>query len=384
VLAGTVSGFFLAPRIAWGTGALEQLSGLGFRRALVLVDPTVERMDGQRRVVEELAKSDTATQVEVLSEAPHEVTAVDGLFDRVRSTTPDAVLAIGGGRTIDAAKALRLRLTHPDALLTHVPLWLDSPGAPSPTLVALPTTSGSGAEASWAADLRDAEGSPFEIADRSLVPDWAIGDPSLAASLSVDRVLDGAAESLAAASEAFLSAWANPFSDALALDAVATVVHRLPHAIRWSDDPDARAALHYAATSAGLAASNAQRGLAHALARALEPVTGLSYGRLTGIALPAVLDFDHPSARDRLETLGLRVVNREESSPLPFGPRVRRMFDQLHFPATVRAAGVPLERWAEQREKVVADTVRSPAVLANPRVPSATEVGHLLDALVGP
>jgi alcohol dehydrogenase class IV len=379
-----VSGFFLSPRIAWGTGAIEQLSGLGSRRAVVLVDPTVARREGQRRLVEELAKSDTVTQVEVLSEAPQALAAVEALLDRVGPTRPDTVVALGGGRTIDAAKALRLRLGHPEVLLAHGPLWLETPREAAPLLVALPTTSGSGAEASWVADLQDAEGLPFEIADRSLVPDWAMVDPALAAALPVDRVLDGAAEALTTAAEAFLSAWANPFSDAFARDAVRAIVHRLPHAIRWSDDPDARAALHYAATSAGLAASNAQRGLAHALARSLEGPTGLSYGRLTGIALPSVLEFDHPSARDRLETLGHDVQTADDRGATPFAARIRKLWDQLHFPATVRGAGARVDGWTDVRAEVIAHALRSPAVLANPRVPSVVEVGNLLDTIVGP
>jgi alcohol dehydrogenase class IV len=378
-----VSGFFVAPRIAWGTGALEQLSGLGVSRAVVLVDPTVAPQDGPRRLVEELAKSNTATVVTVLPAAPHEVPAVESVVETLRPNRPEAIVAVGGGRTLDAAKAIRLRLLHPEIALSSVPPWIDAPTEPPLLLVAVPTTSGSGAEVSWAADLRTPEGTPLEVADRSLIPDWSIVDPGFAARLPPDRVLDGAAEALGQACEAFLSAWANPFSDALALDAVATVVQRLAHAIRWSDDPDARAALHYAATSAGLAASNAQRGLAHALARALEPPTGLPYGRLVGIALPTVLDFNHPSARDRLETLGLRVQSRDDGGPTPFATRVRRLFEQLRVPATVRAAGVPLHRWPELRAAAVADTVRSPGVLANPRVPSAVEVGQLLDALVG-
>lgn len=378
-----MSGFFLSPRIAWGTGALEQLSGLGSRSAAVLVDPTVGRADGHRRIVEELAKSDTTTSIEVVSASPHEVAAVERLVDGLRSTPPDLLVAVGGGRTIDAAKALRLRLDHPDVSLSEMPPLLDPPVGLPVALVAVPTTSGSGAEVSWVSDLRKMDGTPIEIADRSLVPDWALVDPGFAASLPADRVLDGAAETLALACEAFLSAWASPFSDALALDAATTVVQRLPHALRWSDDPDARAALHYAATSAGLAASNAQRGLAHALARALEGPTGLAYGRLVGIALPSVLEFDHPSARDRLETLSRRVSGPEERGVTPFSQRVRRMFEQLHFPSSVRAAGVTMDRWEERRAQVAAHTVRSPAVLANPRVPSATEVGQLLDTLVG-
>jgi alcohol dehydrogenase class IV len=378
-----VSGFFLSPRIAWGTGAVEQLSGLGSKRAFLLVDPTVAHHDGHRRVVEELAKSDTATTVEVASDAPHEVRYVERLFESLRPSPPDTIVAVGGGRTIDAAKAVRLRLGHPDFSFANVPPLLEPPAGPSPGLVAVPTTSGSGAEASWAVDLRGEGGVPIELADRSYIPEWAIVDPALAASLPVDRVLDGAAETLALAGEAYLSAWANPLSDALALDAVTTVVQRLPHAIRWSDDPDARAALHYAATSAGLAASNAQRGLAHALAQALEVPTGLSYGRLLGIALPSVLEYDHPSARDRLETLGHRVAAADDRAATPFGQRVRRMFDQLHFPVSVRAAGVTMDGWEGRRAEIVAQAVRSPAVLANPRVPSPTEVGQLLDGLIG-
>jgi len=378
-----MSGFFLSPRIAWGTGALEQLSGLGSRRALLLVDPTVARTDGHRRLVEELAKSDASTTVEVAAEAPHAIAAVERLFETFRSTPPDVLVAVGGGRTIDAAKALRLRLGHPDLSLSSPPPLLDPPVGPPVTLVGVPTTSGSGAETSWAADLRGADGAPIEIADRSLVPDWAIVDPAFATSLPLDRILDGAAETLTLASEAFLSAWANPFSDALALDAATAVVQRLPHAIRWSDDPDARAVLHYAATSAGLAASNAQRGLAHALARALEGPTGLAYGRLLGIALPDVLEFDQPSARDRLETLGRRVAGPDERGAMPFAQRVRRMWEQLRFPPTVRAAGISMDGWEERRAEILAIALRSPAVLANPRVPSALEVGQLLDTLVG-
>jgi alcohol dehydrogenase class IV len=378
-----MSGFFLSPRIAWGTGALEQLSGLGSTRAFVLVDPTVARADGHRRVVEELEKSDTATTVELASETPQEVSAVERLFEALRSTPPDTLIAVGGGRTMDAVKALRFRLGHPDLRLTALPPLLDPPAGSPIGLVAVPTTSGSGAEASWTSDLRGVDGVPIEIADRSFIPDWAVVDPAFAASLPVDRVLDGAAETQTLGCEAFLSAWANPFSDALALDAITTVVQRLPHAIRWSDDPEARAALHYAATSAGLAASNAQRGLAHALARALEGPTGLAYGRLLGIALPSVLEFDHPSARDRLESLGHRVAMPDDRAAIPFAQRVRRMFDQLHFPSSIRAAGGSMDGWDDRRSPVIAQAVRSPAVLANPRVPSATEVGQLLDALVG-
>jgi alcohol dehydrogenase len=378
-----MTGFFTAPRIAWGTGAVEQLSGLGARRALVVVDPNVARRGGERRIVEELAKSDTTVEVAVGGDAPDQIGAVLGLKERLRRSAPDWVVAIGGGRTLDGAKAARLASELPGVDLEQLTPTHEVPDPPRIRLAAIPTTSGSGAEASWSADLVAADGRPFEIAHRAMVPEWALVDAGLAAGLSADRIADGAFETAALAIEAYLSAWSNPFSDALALDAAATVARRLPHALRWSDDPDAKAALHFAATGAGLAASNAQRGVGHALARALVGPTGLPYGRLLGIVLPVVAEFDHPSARDRLEALAIAMTAPEENGRIPVPIRLRRLGELAHLPPTLRAAGTSIERVESARASILAHTLRSPAVLANPRVPTPPEVNGLLDAVIG-
>ncbi|MGB7125038.1 MAG: iron-containing alcohol dehydrogenase [Thermoplasmata archaeon] len=378
-----MTGFFTAPRIAWGPGAIEQLSGLSARRAVVVVDPKVHRTNGEQRVIEELGKSDTHVELVADLDEPNRVDNVLRLQERIRADGPDWVVALGGGRTIDAAKAARLGAELPNLPIDQVTPMHDVPDPPRARLVALPTTSGSGAEASWVADLLATDGTPIEVAHRALVPEWALVDAALATGLSADQVTDGAFETAGLAIEAYVSAWSNPFSDALALDAVTTVVRRLPHALRWSDDPDARSALHYAATAAGLAASNAQRGVAHALSRALGEATGLPYGRLMGIVLPFAVEFDHPSARDRLEALGAALATSEENGPMPLPVRLRRLAETAHRPTTLRAAGVAAGPVESGREAIVDRTLRSPAVLANPRVPTAEEVRGLVDAVLG-
>ncbi|MGI0130118.1 MAG: iron-containing alcohol dehydrogenase [Thermoplasmata archaeon] len=378
-----MTGFFTAPRIAWGPGAIEQLSGLGARRALVVVDATVARRGGERRVVEELAKSDTHVELVTDLERPDRWDTVTRLTERITAYAPDWLVAVGGGRTIDGAKAARLGAELREAPLDQVTPVHEVADPPRVRLVALPTTSGSGAEASWTADLSRPDGTPIEIAHRALVPEWALVDAGLAAGLPAEAVVDGAFETAALATEAYLSAWSNPFSDALALDAVATVVRRLPHALRWSDDPDAKSALHYAASAAGLASSNAQRGVAHALARALEGPTGVPYGRLLGILLPLAVEFDHLSARDRIERLEAATTSPEENGRVPLPVRLRRLGNLAHLPATLRAGGISVERVERTRETIVAHTLGSPAVLANPRVPTAEEVEGLISAVVG-
>jgi alcohol dehydrogenase len=378
-----MSGFFTAPRIAWGPGAIEQLSGLGARRALVLVDPAVHARDGERRVIEELAKSDTTVELIADRGIPDGIEDVGRIADRIRAVGADWLVVLGGGRTIDAGKAARFASERPDTDLAAVtPIW-DLPEAPRCRLAAIPTTGGSGAEATSVADLRTADGSPLEIAHRALLPDWALVDPAFARELGPEAVVDGGVEVLGLAVEAYLSAWANPISDALALEAALTVLDRLAHAIRWSEDPDARAALQYAATGAGLAAGNAQRGLAHALARALERPTGLTYGRLLGIALPWVLDYDQTGARERLEVLAARARAPDERGELSLAARVRRLHDHVRLPSTVRAAGGNADRAEAELERIVVDCRRSPAILGNPRVPNDGDVRTLVAAILG-
>ncbi|HYA54702.1 MAG TPA: iron-containing alcohol dehydrogenase [Thermoplasmata archaeon] len=377
-----MTGFFTAPRIAFGPGAIEQLSGLGAKRAVVVVDTAVATHPGPRRVVEEFAKSGTAVTVVDAGSDADRIDSVAGLGKRLAEVGPDWLVVVGGGRVIDGAKAARLLFEQPGLSLTNLSPVLEVSEPPRCRLVAIPTTSGSGCEASWTVDLRSEDGTPMELAHRALVPEWALVDAGFAESLPNDLRRDGGLEALAQAVEAYLSAWANPFSDALATSVVRAVFERLPHALRWSDDPDAKEAIHSAATLAGLAASNAQRGVGHALARALVGPTGLPYGRLVGLLLPRVLEFDRPSARDRYEALGLLASTSEDRATVPFDTRLLRLFEQLRAPTTLSAAGIDRARIDAARSAVVAQTLRSPAVLANPRVPGLRDVEALLDELV--
>lgn len=350
----------------------------------MVVDRTQSGREGPCRVVEELAKSETTVEVVADLASPDRTDVATELAARMTQFAPDGIVAVGGGRTLDGAKAARLRFEMPGLALDAPPAVLDPPTPARSVFVAVPTTSGSGSEATWNADLVTPEGDPVEIAHRSLVPDWALVDPAFAATLPAELVADGAFETAAQAIEAYLSAWSNPFSDALASDALTTVVRRLPHALKWSDDPDARAALHYAASAAGLAASNAARGVAHALARALVGPTGLSYGRLVGIALPHVLEYDRPSARDRIESLAVLTAGGDDGPRPALAARVRKLADAVRFPTDIRAAGGTADRVTADRAEVVARALRSPSVLANPRVPTAHDLEELLDRLVGP
>ena len=375
-----MTGFFTAPRIATGPGAIEQLSALGAQRAVIIVDPLLHRGDRHRRLVEELAK--TETSVEVLAGDPGEPTiaSVEALAARLRAFHPEWIVALGGGRTIDAAKGAWVRYACPESPLDTITPLVELQLRSSAGFVAVPTTSGSGCEASWNAMVRGDGGRPVELASRELVPDWALLDPSLPASMPPGLTAETGAELVAHAFEAAISEWSNPLSDAFARDAILSAFTELPKAVKHPDDLEARSALHHAATMAGIAASNSQFGAAHALAVALTVEDGPPYGRIIGTLLPYVAEFNYPSARDKYSALGGVFGASAVRDRSGVAERLRLLWSQVGIPRTLADAGVSEPGDREALAAVVQRARASTSSVANPRVPSETEFAELLGA----
>ncbi|MFZ0830072.1 MAG: iron-containing alcohol dehydrogenase [Thermoplasmata archaeon] len=376
-------GFFTSPRICVGPGSIEQLSSLGIRRALILVDPTVAERGGDRRIREELLND--GAQLEV-SRAVHIGPTLESLADGVRVASefrPDWIVAVGGGSTIDTAKGIWLQYARPELAGTPLTPLVDLRLRERAHLVAVPTTSGSGSEATWMAHFWDANGRPVEIASRELVPDWALLDPSLPATMSKSVAIDSGLDALAHALEALASTWATLFSDGLAREAVATLARRLPDALEHPDDLELRGQLHAAATMAGLAISNAQSGLVHAIAHAIGPQTGLSHGRLVAILLPWVLEFNFPAAREAYSSLGGILGAAAIQQATPFSDWFRRLNARVGVPPTLSAAGVDVRTLRERRTDWVPYVQSATSFGANPRIPSPEDLAALLDRASG-
>lgn len=373
-----MTGFFTAPRISLGPGAIEQLGGLDAHRVFLLVDPALERLARVKHLSEEVEKTGATIERSGDVEIEPTVTSVARLGDKLRAFHPDWIVAVGGGSTIDTAKGAWVRSRHPEWDLAHVTPLVEFDLRPETRFVAVPSTSGSGSEASWQAHVWTAEGDLIELASRELIPDWALLDPELPLSLSRSATADGVADLLGHAIEAWTSEWANPFSDAFARAATDLVVNRIPSLSRRGDDMDLRADVHYAATMAGLAVSNASTGNAHALAHALHYTTGLPHGRLVGIVLPYVIDFNGPVARERLLEIASVVGTAPGSYRGGLGNRVRDLLGSLGIPATLEAAGVGWGRVEADLPKIIHRAMESSSARANPRVASAHEWVELI------
>jgi alcohol dehydrogenase class IV len=372
-------GFLTVPRLAFGAGALEQLSALDARRAFVIVDANVARLGKERRILEELAKTETA--VEVWSAPPIDPTP-DDLAPGVAlasSFRPDWIVGVGGGSTLDAAKGVWVGYERPDLALDSITPLVELGLRRRAHFVAVPTTSGSGSEAAWTAQFRRPGRLPLEVASRELVPDWALLDPSLPRTMPRDAIADSAADLLAHALEAVASEWSNPFSDALAREALGTAMTHLPKLAKHPEEDDSRTAVHYAATMAGIAVSNSQVGVAHALAAALASEFRVPHGRLIGVLLPYALEYNFPAARERYATLGpvLGPSAIQHRAALP--DRIRPVLESLGIPPTLGGVGISIADLAPLRKTIAERASNSPGAVANPRVPSPDEMVTLLD-----
>jgi alcohol dehydrogenase class IV len=265
-----------------------------------------------------------------------------------------AVLAVGGGSALCAAKAVAVRLTNEGPLDRYE--GRDRLSAlPAPT-IAIPTTAGSGSEVSTVVVLHDpSRDQDLIIRGTGYEPDVALLDGTLLRTLPRGPMIYAALDALSHALEALWSRKATRFTDAMALRAAGDVRDALPRAL--DRDDDALQALVEASAMANLACGNAEMGIIHALTSA--PDVHLAHGYQNGVLLPYVADYNAPTLSPQA---------------LPHAATVRDLYDEIGFEA--RFADGELSR--EDAELMVTAAMSNPFLQNNTREAGPDELRVLL------
>jgi acetaldehyde dehydrogenase / alcohol dehydrogenase len=387
----------------FNAGAIENLRELELKSVVVVTDAGCET----RGVVETLRPHLGGAAVHVFADVEPEpgedlVRAGVKVVDELR---PDAIVAIGGGSVIDAAKAMRLFHESPELTLRELSLpFLDARKrvaryphiAHSVKLIALPTTAGTGSEVSPAAVLT-AGGRKVTLVDYSLVPDMAIVDPTLTLSLPPAATADTGIDALTHALEAFVSIFASPFTDAFCLQAINLILNALPRAYADGSDLQARTDMANAATIAGLAFSNAFVGVNHALAHTAGARFGIPHGRANAIFLPHVLRYNAALPSKFMPAPGYRTYvapekfaqiawviglggKTEEEARRRLFARVDELLETVGMPGTLTDAGVAQEDFEAALPDLTRMAFADPSVRTNPRIPLVKELAELFRA----
>jgi alcohol dehydrogenase class IV len=289
--------YFLSPKVIFGKGALKRLSleleGKGNRAALItdriLKEKSTELVESIRTAGYEVKIWD-----EVEADPTLDITLAASRF--LLDFNPQWVIGFGGGSAIDTAKAAWVLYERPDlaagdltkAILPKVKLNLRQKAR----FVAVPTTSGTGADVTWVAVLTDrAMNRKIVFAHNDIVPDLSVLDTNLTLALPKDLTASTGLDVIAHAVDGYTSRQQNDFSDGPCLQAVKMAMDWLPVVCRDGSNLMAREKMQNAATIAGLGFGNSNTGLSHALGHSAGAVFHLPHGRAIGIALPYSLTY---------------------------------------------------------------------------------------------
>lgn len=305
------------PLLLVGPGSALRLvaavAEFGHRRVFVVSDAQLARLGLLAPLTDALAAAGCAFEVyaEVEPDAP--IPVVERGLVLMKRQRCDAVLAVGGGSVIDAAKVIALAAANRKPL-RELAGYFRALHGPVP-IYAVPTTAGTGSEVTVAAVISDPEAQrKLVVADTRIVPDMAALDPTLMTGLPPAVTAATGMDALTHAVEAYISQWATPATDRLALAAVGMVFANLPRACEQGSDLHAREQMALASTYAGMAFTRANVGNVHAIAHQLGARYHTPHGLANAIVLPHVLRFSLDAAPARLAALARRIGSADDGA----------------------------------------------------------------------
>ncbi len=274
-------------------------------RVTIVTDKVMSRIGVVDRLLDVLARREEKVAIQIIDAVEPEpsVGTVNRGAESMRDFEPDTIIAIGGGSPMDAAKVMWLRYEHPEIEFSDMrekffdvrkrAYKFPELGGRA-KLVCIPTSSGTGAEVTPFAVITDPEtGFKYPLADYALTPTVAIVDPVLTDTMPAKLAADSGFDALTHATEAFVSVYANDFTDGLCLQAIKMVFEHIEDSVtQGAAAPKAREKMHNAATIAGMAFGSAMLGIVHAMAHTVGSTFHLVHGRTNAVLLPHVIRYN--------------------------------------------------------------------------------------------
>lgn len=288
------------------SGRLGQaIAGFGHSKILIVTDNVVSKLGLLDALTDALTAGGAEFVVfdEITPDAP--IPLIERGVAFFEENACDAIVAVGGGSSMDAAKAIALAVTNQKPLRKLAGYFR---GLRNPVRIyAVPTTAGTGSEVTIAAVISDPEThKKLVMVDTRLVPKMAALDPVLMTGLPPHITAATGVDALTHAVESFVGNWASPQSDGMALSAVGLIFENLRKAYQDGKNLEARENMALASTYAGLAFTRANVGYVHAIAHQFGGKYHTPHGLANAIMLPHVLKYSQPAIVDRLAKLAVR------------------------------------------------------------------------------
>ncbi|MFD3871990.1 bifunctional acetaldehyde-CoA/alcohol dehydrogenase [Streptomyces sp. NPDC058623] len=401
--------FKVPPKIYFERNSLRHLGGMeGIGRVSIVTDRTMVDLGFVQRVTDILGAREGAVAIQVIDtvEPNPELDTVRAGAAMMRDFRPDTIIGLGGGSPMDAAKIMWLMYEHPEVEFADTKekffdirkrAYTFPPLGEKAKMVAIPTTSGTGSEVTPFAVISDpAAAQKYPLADYALTPNVAIVDPVLPMGLPPTVTADSGFDALTHATEAYVSAYSNDYTDGLCLQAIKLIFENLQRCVvDGPNDPEAREKMHNASTIAGMAFANAFLGLVHAMAHTLGNTFKVAHGRTNAILLPHVIRHNgtvsHKAtpwpkaevyrAPERFQEIA-RMLGLPAATPAEGVESYARAVEDLRtrcgIPASFAEEGVDEEAFVEALPVQAMNAYADQCASANPRMPMIDDMKRLM------
>ena len=381
-------------RIVFGVGKVKEAGSIARElegtAALVMTDAGLHRL-GLTQAIEDSLR-EAGVRIEVFDGVVTEPTlaSVEAAVAMYRERACDLIVAVGGGSSMDSAKAVSLLIGNGGTFQEYTQRRTGANWAPArvaskkgPDIIAVPTTAGTGAEATSGCGVFDPEsGIKLWAGGPHVRPTVALCDPALTTSMPPKVTADTGFDALSQGIEGYLTLPANPYADTLLLTAIEAIGQNLPKAFANGQNMEARAAMLGAATMVGTSFPFAGLIHVHTFAEVLGDLTHLPHGRLIGLMLPHVLEWVAPACPEKLTRIAKALGEPVDGLSVHQGAErclaaVRRLRAACEVEEPLRSHGMTEEAVQVCAERVFAQHV--PRSNAGPRsFRSLDEVASLL------
>ena len=370
------------PVAHFGRGTVTEVGRItaqsGVTHALVVTDPFLATSPVVAAVREALESAGLSVTIFGGVTPNPTTTCVDEGSDLAASVGADGIVAVGGGSSMDAAKGIAL-----GALNSQRGIDLDYRSAfehPALPIVAVPTTAGTGAEVNAFGVITDVVSHrKFYVGHDSALARAAVLDPDLTVGLPAGATAATGMDALTHALESYLSVRANPYSDGIALQVIATVAEFLPRAVDNGADIEARAELLLASHVAGVGFSHTGLGLVHGIAHPLGGQFNIPHGLALCIVVEGVLRFNLAARAARIARVAFALgVGRTD---LPEAENAQRAIEAVAALAVRVGMTGPLSNFGVTEgdlASLAADTLADAVTVNNPIQPTVDDVVRIL------
>lgn len=380
----TVASIALPRILRIGGGAAQQLAEvlgtLGVSRPLVVTDAFLAGQGMVERLLDGLRAAGIAARVFTETVPDPTVASIEAGLAFLKAGDHDCVVGFGGGSPLDSAKAIAMLAVHGGAMADYkVPHVQDAPGLP---VIAIPTTAGTGSEATRFTIVTDGETDEKMLcAGLAYLPVAALVDYELTLGKPRRLTADTGIDSLTHAIEAYVSRKANAFSDGMALSAMRLITPNIRRVCADPADRPAREAMMLGAMQGGIAFSNSSVALVHGMSRPIGAHFHVPHGLSNAMLLPTVTAWSAPAAMGRYADCARAMGVAEEgegdqSAVARLLEELSALNRDLDVPSPA-AWGIDEARWNDLVPLMCTQALASGSPANNPRVPAEAEVAAL-------